>query len=206
MSSPAPAFVALGIIVVVLVLPFLDNTQIPPVVQMLGSGLAAALFSQAVVWWKESARDQRNADRDQRFIALQLAVVLERYAIECAMRIGEIDQKLDESYIYGAQSAALPGMPPLELPNAVEWRWIDSAVTSDVLSLTPRIKFGEGSIAATFDFGNWHDGAEEIKRQLLLIGRDAWDLACKVRAKYKLPVQTYPMGDWDFVKALQGTQ
>ena len=50
--SRAPALVALGLIVVVLLLPFFDNTQIPPIVQMLGSGLAAALFSQAVVWWK----------------------------------------------------------------------------------------------------------------------------------------------------------
>ena len=122
------------------------------------------------------------------------------------MRIGEVDQRLDESYNYGERSTALPGMPPLELPNAVEWRWIDSVVTSDVLSLAPRIKFGEGSIASTFDFCDWHDGAEEIKKQLSLIGRDAWNLACKVRAKYKLPMQTYPMGQWDFVKALQGGQ
>lgn len=206
MISPAPAFLTLGIIVVALVLSFFSDTQIPPVVQMLGTGLAAALFSQALVWWKESSRDQRNADRDQRFVALQLAVVLERYAIECAMRIGEVDQKLDESYIYGGQLAVLPGMPLLELPNAVEWRWIDSAVTSDVLSLAPRIKFSEGSIAATFDACDWHDGAEEIKKQLALIGRDVWNFACRVRTKYKLPVQMYPMAKWDFVQTLQSVR
>lgn len=71
---------------VALLLPYINVQQVSPLVQMLGSGLAAALLSQAFIWWKESWRERQVAERDRRFFALKLAVVLERYAIECAMQ------------------------------------------------------------------------------------------------------------------------
>jgi hypothetical protein len=55
MMSPAPAFAALGVLIVLLSWPYINVQQVSPLAQMLGSGLAAALLSQAFVWWKKAA-------------------------------------------------------------------------------------------------------------------------------------------------------
>lgn len=200
--SPAPAFAALGIVIALLLWPYINVQKVPPLVQMIGSGLAAALLSQALIWWKESRRERQIADRDRRFFALKLAVVLERYAIDCAMRIGTVDEHIHGYEIQEPRSGPLPGTPPLELPNSTEWRWIDSALSSEILALAPRIKFGEGSVAAAFDYGDYHQGVEELIAQLRSIGFETLTLASTIRDKYGLGSQTYSMGDWDFIKTL----
>lgn len=200
--TPAPAFIVTGILVVVLLLPYINVQQVSPVVQMLGSGLAAALLSQAFIWWKESRRERQTAERDRRFFALELAVVLERYSIECAMRVGVVNQHIDGFQIDEPCSDPFPGMPPLELTDSGEWRWIDSALSSEVLSLAPRIKFSEGSIEATFNYCDWLQGAEEVIAQLRAIGLEALTLASTIRKKYGLDPQMYSMGECDFRKTL----
>jgi hypothetical protein len=200
--SPAPAFIAMGIMAVTLLLPYINVQQVSPLVQMLGSGVAAALLSQAFIWWKESWRERQVEERDLRFFALKLAVVLERYAIECAMRIGVVDD-----HIYGYEtdeprSGPLLGMPLLELPDSTEWRWIDSVLSSEVLALAPRIKFSEGSVGATFDYADFRQGAEELVAQLRTVGFETLTLASKIRKKYGLDPQAYSMGGWDFREAL----
>lgn len=202
--SPAPVFTALGILVLLL-WPYINVQQVPPIVQMLGSGLAAALLSQCLVWWKESRRERQIVDRDRRFFALKLAVVLERYAIECAMRIGTVGEHIHGYEIQEPRSGPLPGTPPLELPESTEWRWIDSALSSEILALHPQIKFGEGSVAAIFDYGDFHQGAEELIAQLRSIGFKTLTLASTIREQYGLGVQTYALGEWDFRKTLTGS-
>jgi hypothetical protein len=200
--SPAPAFTAIGIMVVALLLPYINVQQVSPLVQMLGSGLAAALLSQAFIWCKESWRERQVVNRDRRFFALKLAVVLERYAIECAMRIGVVEDHIYGYEIDEPRSGPLPGMPLLELPDSTEWRWIDSALSSEVLALSPRIKFSEGSVGATFDYGDFHQGAEELVAQLRAVGFETLTLASTIRKKYGLDPQAYSMGEWDFTKTL----
>lgn len=200
--SPAPAFTVIGIFVVALLLPYINIQQVSPLVQMLGSGLAAALLSQAFIWWKENWRERQVADRDRRFFALKLAVVLERYAIECAMRIGIVDDHIHGYEIDEPRSGPLPGIPVLELPDSTEWRWIDSSLSSDVLALAPRIKFGEGSVGATFEYGDFRQGAEELEAQLRAVGLETLNLASTIRKKYGLDPQAYSMGEWDFRKTL----
>lgn len=202
MMSPAPAFAVIGIVILLLLWPFINVDHVPPMAQMLGSGVAAALLSQALVWWKESRREIQIADRDRRFFALKLAVVLERYAIECAMRIGTVDEHIQGIEIEEPRSGPLPGTPPLELPDSTEWRWIDSALSSEVLALAPKIKFGEGSVQATFDYGDYRQGAEELILQLRYIGFETLTLASTIRKKYGLEPQAYSMGEWDFRKTL----
>lgn len=177
MMSPTPAFAALGIVLMLLLWPYINVQKVSPLVQMLGSGLAAALLSQALVWWKESRREKQTADRDRRFFALKLAVVLERYAIDCAMRIGTVDDHIRSYEIEEPRSDRLPGTPTLELPDSTEWRWIDSALSSEILALAPRIRFGEGAVAAAFDYGDYRQGAEELIVQLRSIGAETLSLA-----------------------------
>lgn len=179
-----------------------EHWTVSPFGVMLGSGLAAAVCSQAIVWWKEQSRDAEKAERERQFIALQLAIALERYAIECAMRISEIGQGIEDSYQTGSFASAIPGMPNLELPNAIEWRWISTDLSSEVLSLAPRIRFCEGSIRFTLDVAGAHDGATECQRQLGLIGHEAWMLAGRVREQHKISSQSYALGKWNFVDSL----
>jgi hypothetical protein len=93
---------------------------------------------------------------------LKLAVVLEGFAIDCAMQIDSVNDHIHGYEIEELRSGPLLGMPPLELPDSTEWRWIDSALSSEVLAIAPRIKFGEGSVQATFDYGDYRQGAEEL--------------------------------------------
>jgi hypothetical protein len=152
---------------------------------------------------KEYTGEEKTVRRDRQFAALQLAVVLERYAIECATRISEIDRRLNKGYETGFFAFTLPGMPKLTLPDAVEWRWIATDLTSEVLSLAPKISFSDGSIEFTLDIAGLHDGAEESQRQLGLIGYEAWLLASKVRSQHNLSTQAYALGQWNFENTLE---
>jgi len=204
--STAPAFTVIGIFVAALLLPYVNVQEVSPIMQMLGSGLAAALLSQTLIWWKESRREKQTADRDRRFFALKLAIVLERYAIECAMRVGFVHEHVSHYDIHEPLSDPLPGIPPLELPDSSEWRWIDSALSSQVLSLAPRLKYCDGSVEASFHYGDFHQGCGELIKQLRAIGFETLTLASTIRTKYGLDPQSYLMGKWDFAKALKPRQ
>ncbi|ATD60132.1 hypothetical protein CNX70_07955 [Janthinobacterium svalbardensis] len=195
------AFIA--IVFIAMYMYFGDKYSVSPLGQIFGSGLVAAVFSQLLIFMKERSRDKQIEDRDRKFIALQLAVTLERYAIECAMRINKISDILEEYYQTRSFMVAIPSMPNLTLPDAVEWRWIETALTSEVLSLAPRISFSEGSIQFILDAAGMHSGAEESQRQLKLMGHDVWMLAEKVRMQHKISPQTYVLGQWEFLDTLK---
>jgi hypothetical protein len=176
--------------------------DISPLGLMLGSGVVAGVVTQVVIWWKEHSREKEKTARERQFVALQLAVTLERYAIECAMRITHISDVLNELYEQGGPLRAFPILPPLELPSAAEWRWIAPDLASEVMSLTPKISFGNGSIDFLHNIAGEVESAEESQRQLRLVGHTAWTLGRRLRATHNIPPQTYVLGKWDFLKDL----
>ncbi|MCS0599574.1 hypothetical protein [Massilia agri] len=182
-----------------------DEWNISPLGQIIASGVSAALFSQALTWLKEHRREEKNANRDRQFIALQLAVTLERYAIQCARQVSDISDSVELSYQTGWVTSNIPSLPKLTLPDAIEWRWIATGLTSEVLALAPRIDFGNGSIAFILDACGPHDGAEEAQRQCRAIGMEAWRIAQKVREVHGIAPQAYALGKWDFLNTLQST-
>lgn len=177
--------------------------EVSPLGLMLGSGLAAGLLTQGFVWWKEHRREREQSGRDRQFIALQLAVSLERYAIECGMRIDKIHRNLEDFYGSGHLSPSFPGLPELKLPATAEWRWIAPDLASEVLSLAPRIAFAEGTVQAILDLVDQHAAQEEAQLQLGSIGNAAWTLAEKLREKHNIPVQAYVLGQWNFIATLE---
>ena len=181
----------------------LNIGSISPLVQMLGTGVVAGVISQLLIWWKEHSREEENAARDRRFIALQLAVTLERYAIECAMRISRISDILEHFYENATPISEIPTLPSLELPTAADWRWIAPHLASEIMSLAPKIGFGTGSIQYIYNIVDEHDAAEEAQRQLGLVGHAAWLLGVRLRAEHDIPPQAYVLGQWNFERDLE---
>lgn len=170
--------------------------------QILGTGVVAAVLTQLFTWVKESNRDKRKLEIDRRYIALQVAVSLERFAIDCAMRISNIAQSLDDFYEGSRTAPDVYGIPALALPNSDDWRWITTELASEILSLSPHIQFSEGAIRFASDVIDSHSAAEEAQLQLGLRGYDSWSLAQRVRAHYGIAAGSYDLNNWDFVKAL----
>lgn len=170
--------------------------------QILVTGVVAAVLTQMFTWVKEHSRDKRKLEIDRRYIALQVAVSLERFSIDCAMRISNIAQSLDDFYEGGRTAPDIYGIPALVLPNSDDWRWITTELASEVLSLSPHIQFSEGAIRFASDVIDSHSAAEEAQFQLGLRGYDSWGLAQRVRAHYGIAVASYDLNSWDFVKTL----
>jgi hypothetical protein len=170
--------------------------------QIIGTGVVAAVLTQLFAWVKEHSRDRKKLEIDRRYMALQVAVALERFSIDCAMRISDIDQSLDEFYQGGRVTPDVYGIPSLVLPNSDDWRWISTELASEVLSLSPHNQFSDGAIRFASDVIDSHSAAEEAQLQLGLRGYDSWNLAQRVRANYGIAAGNYDLNSWDFVKTL----
>lgn len=192
-----------GLLIVTWYLLGREKWELSPLGLMLGSGVVAGVITQVVVWLKEHAKEEQKAALDRQFVALQLAVTLERYAIECAMRISTIADVLNEFYEQRGAMRPIPALPPLELPAATEWRWIAPHLASEVMSLNPQISFGNGSIQFAHDIVDEVEAAEEARKQLRIVGYAAWTLGTRLRAEHEIPPQTYVLGTWNFLKELE---
>ena len=119
------------------------------------------------------------------------------------MRISRISDTLDQFYEQAIPISEIPGLPSLELPTAADWRWIAPDLASEIMSLTPKISFGSGSIQYIYNIVDEHDGAEEAQRQLGLVGQAAWDLGIRLRAEHDISPQSYVLGQWNFERDLE---
>jgi hypothetical protein len=172
------------------------------ILQILGTGVVAAVLTQLFTWVREHMRDQNKLYIDRRYIALQVAVSLESFSIDCATRISNVEQSLDDFYQGGRVAPEVFGLPTLVLPRSEDWRWIATELASEVLSLSPHIQFSEGAIRFTLDIADSHSAAEEAQLQLGLRGFDSWRLAQRVRQYYGIACANYDLNSWDFVKTL----
>lgn len=171
-------------------------------VQILGTGVTAAVLTQALAWMKDAYRDRNKMEIDRRYMALRLSVALERFSIQCADQIGEIGNRFDRR-IEGASIVFPLAMPRLELPQGDDWRWISPELASDVFAIFPHIDFSNGAINCSLEVADDFQAADTCQHHLALRGIECWELAIKIRKHYEPPQAKFDLGSWDFIQALR---
>jgi len=61
----------------------------------ISSGVVTAIMNQGILWWREAQHDSASTKRDARYLAIRLAVMLEKFAIQYADRIADNEMYRD---------------------------------------------------------------------------------------------------------------
>jgi hypothetical protein len=176
----------------------------PAWVQILLTGVTAAIINQLLGWWKDSRREKAKVDVDKRYTALRLAVALERFAIQCAEQIATVESEVRRAHMNGVEPECHSiAFPSLHAPESSDLRWISTDLASEVLAVQPQINFSKGAIGWAYESGPPEDMADEFQNQLARRGLQCWEIGIKVRLEYGIAPATFDLGDWDFIKVLR---
>jgi hypothetical protein len=143
-----------------------------------------------------------NLKREARYLAQRIAVVLEKYAADCANSISE-KQLYDESGgNAGRPQLTLPGIELL--PDGAEWKTIDSDLMDRVLSMPNELALANQAIMFWWNEVDDPDRMRmEGEDQVRECGLRAWSLASELRERCGIPKSTLPVRHWDFVATLR---
>jgi len=142
--------------------------------------IGAAILTLASGWFSKRAQNRRNAT----YLAARLAVILERFAIECCNRIER--QELHESSRGAAGITSDGPLPELQpFPDAPDWSALQSDLMDRVLVLPNECLLANGAIAVCWDVQNDYVPAECL-RQYGKVGYMAWALSGDLRRRYRV--------------------
>ncbi len=164
------------------------------------TGLATAVFNQLIGWWREARHERQTTTRDARYLAIRLAVILERFAIACAERVADQDMYRQSEGHAGAQHGALPELPPY--PDEADWKFLAPDLLARVLTLRNELPLSDAKIAFWEDIDR-ECIPQEYDQQAGKCGYMAWALAADMRRHYRLGVFDPRQTSWDIVKVLK---
>ena len=160
----------------------------------LSTGFATAVFNQGMGWLREVRHDSASTERDARYLAIRLAVMLEEYAINCADRIGDNDMHRQSGGHAGKRWGALPELQPY--PNEDDWKALAPDLLSRVLTLRIQLSLANNAIAFWMDIDP-ECIPQECDQQCGRTGYAAWTLARDMRSRYRLG--TFEQGEASWV-------
>lgn len=150
----------------------------------LGIAVLGALLGFLNIWigmW----RDRRKKVADGTYLALRLAVVLEAYASDCSEMIqGNMRAETKPDHEFPDWNMKLPEIPPYVDDNE-GWRALDPEIAGECLDLRNRAIGYQSSIYGRVEFSP-DDGEIISKYCASKLGLESWDLAVKLRKKYRL--------------------
>lgn len=168
----------------------------------LSTGLAAALATRLIDFGIDSWKLRRSARTIATPLAARLAVVLEKFAIQCADQIADNDLYHSSDGGAGRQHGILPKLG--EFPPQLNWETLDPELLSRSLSLANELEIGDRMI--TF----WEDidrtpglVCNACDAQAGVLGYRAWRIAKDLRTRYKLGAFTPNEFSWDRVETLK---
>jgi len=169
----------------------------------LGTGVVTAVANNLLGWWRDWKKEGTTTIRDARYLAMRVAVTLDRFAIECANSIG------DNELFSGSQGHAgtVHGrLPPLEeYPTDADWKALDPSLSARALSLRNDLRLSEGIIKFWWEIEPGDQGIlmTTCDGQAGTCGYRAWQLAADMRRHYGLPEFDPKPTSWDVVTVLK---
>ncbi|MCG2663366.1 hypothetical protein [Brevundimonas sp.] len=178
-----------------------------PVISALGGVVVGSLIKLVYdeIQWRRQRSQRRDdqkrieddRDRVRAHAALEVALALEDYALDCADVLSDnIADQYDQSF---------PVREMKPWPEAIDWRALEPQKLDRIRQLTVRSRIvrlrainavsEEGHIPGEAP-GIWAEAAGEI-------GLDAWRTAEQVRTDHGLPPFTFSEGQWNFPETMQ---
>ena len=143
------------------------------------TGLFASVLTFAAAWLRELWTERRKKGKDGAYLAMRLAVILERFVIRCIYRAWHDEAELADGF--HELDCKLPALD--KFPDDTDWKSLQPGLAERTLSLQNQIASAEmaSEYAAIRENNKASSQADPI-----LIGMLAWRLAHDLRSYYKL--------------------
>jgi hypothetical protein len=155
------------------------------IAKVLGTGVVAAALTHGVSWWRDSRKEKASNLRDARYLALRLAVILERFAIDCSEVVGLVDTYAASKGSAGSQTTKLPEIG--EFPSDSDWKTIDPKLAARALEFVNELLMAQQKLNFSWHVSDEDQITEECADDAALLGLRAWDLAHQLRQRHDLP-------------------
>ncbi len=165
----------------------------------LSSGVIAASLGQ----WIQSYRESRGRKRDSTYLAIRVAVVLEKFAADCAHNISAFQADKKSGGRVGFESDSLPDLPPY--PDNLSWPLVDPELCERVFSFRNELILLERNLATMSEI---EPGAvtQLCYEYAGKVGRQAWYLAKSLRKHHGVRPLELGSASMHFVDDLVGEQ
>jgi hypothetical protein len=148
---------------------------------VLTTSVGTAVLNQLV----QAARDHRSGYRKASYLALRLAVTLERFALECLDVAGDLQLHKDS---HGAAGKLLTAVPDIyDYPDEPDaWYTLDKSLAERAIALRSHRDDAQAYTVFESQFDNHPLGrAETAATHSALVGEEAWMVASALRKKYR---------------------
>lgn len=140
--------------------------------------------------------------RDKRYLAQRLAIILERFSVDCANVINDNDTFDSSGGAAGRRHAQMPVLGAF--PSDSDWKAIDADFMDRVLSMPNEIELANQAISFWCEVEGDEDCMRtETNNRARQRGLKAWLLACELRRRCGIPTSTLREESWDFVGVLE---
>ena len=165
---------------------------------VISGGIGAGAATIGWEFWQR--RHSRN--EDVRHLALNVAVVLEGYAIEVSHKLGDHQLANDSAGAAGNFIASIPVPPPF--PESTHYRLMTPSLLDRILDFPQRCKMADLEVQFWWEaVGEIDDVRASAYKGAAKMGALAVSLSSEIRTQYDLPARELSFGDWDIVTGLR---
>lgn len=166
---------------------------------VLSSSVGTALFSQMFGRYLESRKESAQIRRDASYLALRLSVVLEKFAVDCAVSIWEAEDYYSSP---GGRSGGARIPELIEYPSDADWKSLDNELSSRALTFCNEIHMARIDSGFTWELD--HDDAIKAKANFVgKCGYGALKLSKDLRKKYSIQPFKFADYGWDIEDLLR---
>lgn len=164
----------------------------------LSSGIAVVVVQFALEWYRE----WRDKQHFLKFLALEICICLERYAVKLAKMVtdeNEIEVEPGEYVVNLIQH-----IPELNnLPISEHYNKFDSELLNQVYEIPDHISLANGQANIVVKMESRKEGIKHATELACSIGLSAIDLAKRIRSKYRLQGRKLAHDAYDVPKILE---
>jgi hypothetical protein len=140
--------------------------------------------------------------RDARYVAQRVAIILEKFAVDCADVIIDNDIHSESGGHAGKRHLGLPALGLL--PADADWKALPPNLVDRVLSMPNELALATKAILFWWNVVGDEECMEtETDQRAGTCGLRAWLLASELRKQYKIPASSLTEVGWDFVAELR---
>lgn len=157
---------------------------------VVAASLIGFTASPLVAWltnFFNAGRERKSMERDARYLAVRVAVILEQFAMQCSEQVSDHEMHQNSSGHAGQLNPGIPDLPPY--PDEAEWKTLEPNLLADALSFRNQCSQAKAAIAYCYNIDSGPDSSaiDEANVQCGACGYVAWQIAENMRRRYKLP-------------------
>ncbi|NYT67997.1 hypothetical protein [Pusillimonas noertemannii] len=167
------------------------------------SGLAGGVLASGLTILYSYRLDKRKEHQAKTAHSFSLISALEAYAINCAGYIESAGEDIAEAYhTQDTNTLSKVRTPKFEIPANADFRTINAALASRVLTLPHLIRRSEEISFSIFVYNDAIEATYSSIKQCGIRGLSAWQLATELRCDARLPAPEFDT-DWTFLAVLE---